>query len=77
MLCLSHGTFEKKKSLLTQLCVCASQGFQRVFDDMADIVLDVPLAYVMLDRFVESCSRAGFLSDRTIRNMPTRYVKSI
>lgn len=48
------------------------QGFQRVFDDMADIVLDVPLAYVMLDRFVERCSHAGFLSDRTIRNMPTR-----
>lgn len=44
---------------------------------MADIVLDVPLAYVMLDRFVERCSHAGFLSDKTIRNMPTRYVKSI
>lgn len=43
---------------------------------MADIVLDVPLAYVMLDRFVERCSHAGFLSDKTIRNMPTRYVNS-
>lgn len=48
------------------------QGFQRVYEDMADIVLDVPLAYIMLDRFVERCSRAGFLSDKTIKNMPSR-----
>lgn len=48
------------------------QGFQRVYDDMADIVLDVPLAYIMLDRFVERCSRAGFLTDKIIRNMPSR-----
>lgn len=48
------------------------QGFQRVYEDMADIVLDVPLAYIMLDRFVERCSRAGFLTDKTIKNMPSR-----
>jgi len=35
-------------------------------------VLDVPLAYIMLDRFVERCSRVGFLSDKTIKTMPTR-----
>lgn len=40
---------------------------------MPDIVLDVPLAYIMLDRFVERCSRAGFVSDtRIIKNMPSR-----
>jgi len=48
------------------------QGFQRVFDDMPDIVLDVPLAYIMLDRFIERCSRAGIISDKTIKNMPSR-----
>lgn len=63
---------EKEKEFCDHFAIICRQGFQRVFDDMADIVLDVPLAYVMLDRFVERCSHAGFLSDRTIRNMPTR-----
>lgn len=48
------------------------QGFLRVFDDMADIVLDVPLAYIILDRFVERCNRYGFITDRIITNMPSR-----
>ncbi|XP_037937101.1 programmed cell death protein 4 [Teleopsis dalmanni] len=48
------------------------QGFLRVFDDMADIVLDVPLAYIILDRFVERCNRAGFLTDKILNNMPSR-----
>ncbi|XP_017872195.1 PREDICTED: programmed cell death protein 4 [Drosophila arizonae] len=48
------------------------QGFMRVFDDMADIVLDVPLAYIILDRFVERCNRAGFLTDKIINNVPSR-----
>lgn len=48
------------------------QGMQRVFDDMTDIVLDVPLAYVMLDRIVERCTRSGILSEKIIKNVPTR-----
>ncbi|XP_004524871.1 programmed cell death protein 4 [Ceratitis capitata] len=48
------------------------QGFLRVFDDMADIVLDVPLAYIILDRFVERCNRAGFITDKILSNMPSR-----
>lgn len=50
------------------------QGFQRVYDDMPDIVLDVPLAYIMLDRFIERCGRARFLSEKIIKNMPSRFV---
>ncbi|XP_055312032.1 programmed cell death protein 4 [Sitodiplosis mosellana] len=48
------------------------RGFQRVYDDMPDIVLDIPLAYIMLDRFIERCGRAGFLSEKSIKTMPTR-----
>lgn len=51
-----------------------TQGFQRVYEDMPDIVLDVPLAYIMLDRFVERSSRAGFLTDKVIKNLPSRFV---
>lgn len=61
---------------LEQSCLVSSlmmeQGFQRVYDDMADIVLDVPLAYIMLDRFVERCSHNGFLTDKIIKKMPSR-----
>lgn len=61
---------------LDEACIVSpammEQGFQRVFDDMSDIVLDVPLAYIMLDRFIERCSRAGFLTDTVIKNMPSR-----
>lgn len=76
---LSQTTEEAMCDLLKSLddaCMVSpammEQGFQRVYDDMADIVLDVPLAYIILDRFVERCSRAGFLSDKVIRNMPSR-----
>ena len=48
------------------------QAFQRIFDDMPDIVIDVPLAYAMLDRVVERCSRAKILSDKIIKGVPTR-----
>lgn len=41
---------------------------------MPDIVLDVPLAYIMLDRFIERCARAGFLSEKSIKSMPSRLV---
>lgn len=48
------------------------QAFQRVFDDMADIVIDVPLAYAMLDRIVERCSKGKILTEKTIRGVPSR-----
>lgn len=43
-----------------------------MFDDMADIVLDVPLAYITLNRFMERCHGRGILTDRVHSKMPTR-----
>lgn len=49
------------------------QGFRRVYEDMTDIVLDIPLAYSILDRFIQRCQRAGsFLSEALIKDIPTR-----
>ncbi|XP_058127039.1 programmed cell death protein 4 [Anopheles ziemanni] len=49
------------------------RGFRRVYEDLADIVLDIPLAYSILDRFMQRCRQAGsFLSDNLIKDMPTR-----
>ncbi|XP_013138473.1 PREDICTED: programmed cell death protein 4 [Papilio polytes] len=50
------------------------RGFLRVLEDMSDIVLDVPLAYIMLDRFVERCQTKFRLGDDVLKRMPTRYV---
>ncbi|XP_039499901.1 programmed cell death protein 4 [Drosophila santomea] len=76
---LSQTTEEAMCELLKQLdltCLVLpagmEQGFLRAFEDMADIVLDVPLAYIILDRFVERCNRAGFLTDKIINNVPSR-----
>lgn len=48
------------------------QGFLRVYEDMPDICLDVPLAYTVLERFVERCHNEGFLSEGLVKKMPTR-----
>lgn len=55
-----------------RICACILQGFQRVFDDIDDIKLDVPLAPILLDRFVERCQAAGFLSESIVAKMPNR-----
>ncbi|XP_063836788.1 programmed cell death protein 4 [Ostrinia nubilalis] len=48
------------------------RGFLRVLEDMSDIVLDVPLAYIMLDRFMERCQRKFRLGDHVLKRAPTR-----
>ncbi|XP_054259063.1 programmed cell death protein 4 [Macrosteles quadrilineatus] len=48
------------------------RGFQRVYEDMPDIILDVPLAGTVLERFVEQCHIAGFISEDMVKKMPTR-----
>lgn len=48
------------------------RGFLRVFDDLQDISMDVPLAYIILDRFVEKCHGLGFLTDNVVKKMPSR-----
>ncbi|XP_026318461.1 programmed cell death protein 4 [Hyposmocoma kahamanoa] len=48
------------------------RGFLRVLEDMNDIVLDVPLAYIMLDRFMERCQHKFRLGEIVLKRMPTR-----
>ncbi|CAB0019291.1 unnamed protein product [Nesidiocoris tenuis] len=48
------------------------EGFLRVFDDIPDIILDVPLAGTILERFVTLCHREKFISDELVRKMPCR-----
>lgn len=48
------------------------RGFLRVFDDLQDISMDVPLAYIILDRFVDRCYKEGFLTETIIKKLPSR-----
>merc|ERR1712066_70419 len=47
-------------------------GIERIYDVMPDIVIDVPAAYNILERFVIRCKSAGILTDELVRKMPSR-----
>jgi programmed cell death protein 4 len=61
---------------LEQSCVVTmemmEQGFSRVYNDIQDISLDIPLAYIVLERFVKRCFSLGLLSDKMVKDLPTR-----
>lgn len=51
------------------------RGFLRVFADLKDISMDVPLAYILLDRFVERVQEkqdGGLLSEAVLAKLPSR-----
>ncbi|XP_076460642.1 programmed cell death protein 4-like [Babylonia areolata] len=48
------------------------QGFQRVYDSMPDLCLDVPNAYQLLESFAALCHKEGFLSDAMLKDIPQR-----
>jgi len=47
-------------------------GFQRVYDQMVDISIDVPQAYSVLERWVLRCRQAGIINDDIVKKMPSR-----
>lgn len=76
---LKENTEEKVARLLKSLeetCIVTveiiEKGFRRVYDDIQDISLDIPLAYIILERFVQRCFKLGILSDKMIKDLPTR-----
>ena len=48
------------------------RGFFRVFDDLPDISKDVPLAYIILDRFIDRCYKERFVTQKIIEKMPSK-----
>jgi len=61
-------------SVLTITFVVTLQGLLRVFNDMTDIVLDVPNAYHTLSKFIERGVKDGFVSAAVAEQVPQRYV---
>lgn len=47
-------------------------GFQRVYEEMNEISLDVPAAFLVLERWVIRCRQAGIINDDIVRKMPSR-----
>ena len=45
----------------------------RVINDMTDIVLDAPNAYLTLTKFMEKGITAGFVSRLITEELPSRY----
>ncbi|XP_031560209.1 programmed cell death protein 4-like [Actinia tenebrosa] len=48
------------------------EGFQRVFNSMEDITLDIPRAHVLLEKIVNDCTKEYIIPRSLILNMPTR-----
>lgn len=48
------------------------QGFLRIFNDMTEIVLDIPQAYLLLNKFIERGLQAGFVSPAVAQEVPQR-----
>jgi len=63
------------QSLFRSFVISMSQmraGFQRIYDNMGDISLDVPQAYLVLERWVMRCRQAGIINDDVVKKMPSR-----
>lgn len=50
-------------------------GFERVYDMMPDLIIDVPAAYTILERFVLRCRAIGVIDEELVRTMPVRNRK--
>ncbi|CAD5111555.1 DgyrCDS854 [Dimorphilus gyrociliatus] len=48
------------------------QGMKRVFEEMCEICIDVPAAYVLLEHLANKMKSSGILSDRLYQELPSR-----
>lgn len=76
---MNEGTEESMSKLfkfLENTCIVSremvEQGFQRVFDDIQDISLDIPLAYIILERFITRLYNMAIVSEKMMKALPSR-----
>lgn len=63
------------KSLCSSVIVTLDQlknGFNRVYLEMPEICIDVPLAYNILEKFALKCEKQGFFPTELLKNIPSR-----
>ena len=49
-----------------------NHGVLRIYEDIAEICLDVPNAYTTLAKFIEKGHKSGFVSNRLMQELPQR-----
>lgn len=49
------------------------QGFNRIFNNIADISIDVPNAYTLLESCATECHREGIIDSKILKDVPQRY----
>ena len=75
--CLRLFTYcykDRSSSEIDVFAFISLQGFRRVYDALPDIVLDVPSAYTLLERFAGMCHRDGVITTALLRELPQRSV---
>jgi programmed cell death protein 4 len=50
-------------------------GFRRIYLALPDIVIDVPHAFAILEKFADICLQSGFISPQLRGEVPTRVRK--
>lgn len=53
-------------------CLGVFQGVKRVYKDMPDICIDVPTAYMQLERLGNKMFTQGILSQALLKDLPVR-----
>lgn len=53
------------------------QGFQRVYEELGDISLDVPLAHGLLEKLVDLCFEEGVITKQLRDACPARYAAGL
>jgi programmed cell death protein 4 len=60
-----HSTGECSDSMI-------AQGIRRIYTMLSDISLDVPSAYLIMDRFIRQAYTKGFISHALVKEMPRK-----
>lgn len=55
---------------------CIIKGFNRLYQNLADLYLDLPAAYVLAQRWVDKSLKVGFISKKLAANCPTGTLRT-
>lgn len=70
-----HRMIRLLKDLCNSVVITPNQlalGVRRVYTELPDLQLDVPAAYVLMERFLADAVTAGFLPKKLAAEMPVK-----
>ena len=54
---------------------CVTNGFKRLYSDLADLYLDLPAAYVLAQRWLDKAVKGGFVNEELADLCPKGTVR--